>query len=96
METGDIKYALLGMGFLGFFAIPAIPAVFEFACEISFPVGEGSALGYLQAFSAISAFIFGIIFSLIVKGENKMQSYYGMIIVLSCFVTGVIIMAFIT
>ena len=47
METGDIKYALVGMGFLGFFAIPAIPAVFEFACEISFPVGEGSALGYV-------------------------------------------------
>jgi len=47
METGDIKYALVGMGCLGFFAIPAIPAVFEFACEISFPVGEGSALGYV-------------------------------------------------
>jgi len=47
LETGEIKYALVGMGSLGFFAIPAIPAVFEFACEISFPVGEGSALGYL-------------------------------------------------
>ena len=49
-----------------------MPIVYEYACEIVFPIGEGSALGYLIGFSSILAFVFGLGFSFIIKGENKM------------------------
>ncbi len=51
--------------------IPLVPAVYEYAVEIVFPIGEASAIGYIIAMSSIASFGFGIMFSLIVKGENK-------------------------
>ena len=43
--------------------LPIKPVFYEFSSELAFPVGEGSALGYLIGISSFIAFISGILFS---------------------------------
>lgn len=40
---------LLVFGLLGFFCYPAIPAIVELGAEITFPVSEPTATGFLFA-----------------------------------------------
>lgn len=47
LETGDWRIIALGVICLCFFFIPIIPAQSEYSCETVFPVGEGSANGFL-------------------------------------------------
>ena len=63
METGLIWCVMIGFGILGFITVPGIPAAFELVCELVFPIGEGSAIGYLMAFTSLIAFVSGIGFS---------------------------------
>jgi len=37
------------MVFMGFFMVPFIPTMLEFACENCFPIGEGSITGFMYA-----------------------------------------------
>ncbi len=64
-----VLYLVACLG-VGFFMVPLIPIMLELACEISFPVGEEAASGFLFAADHITAFILGIILSLVAKGEN--------------------------
>ncbi len=57
---------------LGIVLIPLVPAVYEYAVEIVFPIGEASAIGYIIAMSSMSSSVFGIVFSVIVKGEKEL------------------------
>ncbi len=63
-----------------------MPAVYEFTGELAYPVGEGSALGFFIGFCSITAFIFGLIFSAIVKGEDKEQTVIGIGILEGCYI----------
>ena len=63
---------MIGYGVLGFFLMrkfiniiykALIPAIYELSSELVFPVGEGSALGYLFAAGAVTAFVSGLCFS---------------------------------
>jgi hypothetical protein len=54
---------MIGTFALGFVMIPLVPIVYELSCELVFPIGEASAVGFLIGGSAISAFIYGTIFS---------------------------------
>lgn len=46
---------IISVGVVGFFIVPLIPGMLEFACEISFPIGEGTSTGFIYA----CAHIFG-------------------------------------
>ena len=69
METGSVWLTMLGFAVLGGVSLPIIPAFYEFSSELAFPVGEGSALGYLVGISSIIAFICGILFSQFIIGS---------------------------
>jgi fucose permease len=38
---------------IGLFIVPLIPAMLEFACETSFPIGEATATGFIYAIAHI-------------------------------------------
>ena len=45
--------------FNSFFLIPLVPIMLELGCELAFPVGEGTAVGFLFAMGNFSGFVFG-------------------------------------
>ena len=94
METENIWISMIGYGILGFFLMrkyiniinkALIPAIYEFSSELVFPVGEGSALGYLVAASAVTAFVSGLCFSQFLKGETRQQSYMGVYVITAIY-----------
>ena len=94
METGNIWISMIGYGILGFFLMrkfinilnkALIPAIYELSSELVFPVGEGSALGYLVAASAVTAFVSGLCFSQFLKGETIQQSYTGVYVIAAIY-----------
>jgi len=42
---GDVFNTGIYIGLYGFFTTPALPVIFEFCCEITFPVSEANAGG---------------------------------------------------
>lgn len=48
-EAKSMVLTLIGSAILGFFAFPITPALYEYACELVFPIGEGSAVGFMVA-----------------------------------------------
>lgn len=63
----------------------------ELSCEIAFPVGEGTAAGFLFANGNFGGFILGTCLSLIVQGDSKGQSVGGLGFCLGIFVIGLIL-----
>ena len=63
----------------------------ELACEMAFPVGEGSAAGMLFANGNFSGFLAGLILSVIVKGEKKSQTLGGLAFCLGVFLLGILL-----
>ena len=47
--TDNFYLVLVPTFFVGFFMVPVIPTMLEFACENCFPIGEGSITGFLYA-----------------------------------------------
>ena len=47
--TENIYLIIIPMVFMGFFMVPFIPTMLEFACENCFPIGEGSITGFMYA-----------------------------------------------
>ena len=47
--TENIYLIIIPTVFLGFFMVPFIPTMLEFACENCFPIGEGSITGFMYA-----------------------------------------------
>mmetsp|Transcript_12897 Transcript_12897/g.1152 ORF Transcript_12897/g.1152 Transcript_12897/m.1152 type:complete len:99 (+) Transcript_12897:221-517(+) len=76
---------MIGSALIGFFNIPLVPMVYEYSVELVFPVGEGSALGFLMGFTSIMGSIFVVVFSAIVKGDSKEESQIGTITLAGCF-----------
>lgn len=68
MEAGKLWVNIIAMAALGFVAIPSVPAGYEYASELAFPIGEGSAIGYVLGIAGINGFVFGLIFSEIIQG----------------------------
>ena len=58
LMTENIFLLMISTFFLGFSICALLPISIEYGCEIAFPVGEGSAAGFLQA----SVHLFGLIF----------------------------------
>ncbi|XP_067674762.1 heme transporter FLVCR2-like [Haliotis asinina] len=72
MNLGHIWIVFLTAGSLGFFMTGYLPVGFEFAAEITFPEGEGTSSGLLNA----SAQFFGIIFTI---GMRAMMNRFGVL-----------------
>lgn len=68
LETGILVLASLVSAYNSFFLIPLVPIMLELACETTFPVGEGTAVGLLFAMGNFSGFVLGVFLSLIVQG----------------------------
>ena len=83
--------AMVGIGLITIVCIPGIPAIHEYACEVVFPIGEGTASGNILGLGSVIAFISGIIFSEVILGETTTQSYTGIIIVCICSAIGVLL-----
>ncbi|KAL4478634.1 hypothetical protein ABPG74_006869 [Tetrahymena malaccensis] len=85
LYTKSIYLAVGSAAIVGLFFVPLIPAFLEFACESVFPIGEGSAVGFLSSVNGIFSLIYGSVLSFIVKGQSQTQSFLGTIILLSSF-----------
>lgn len=66
LEVQKIYIGIIGTAFIGFLMAPVIPIIYEFGTELAFPIGEGSAVGFIIGISAILSFLFGLLFSSIV------------------------------
>lgn len=60
METNSLVLVSLISAFNSFFLIPLVPIMLELGCELAFPVGEGTAVGFLFAMGNFSGFALGI------------------------------------
>ncbi|KAL4470886.1 hypothetical protein ABPG72_005920 [Tetrahymena utriculariae] len=85
LYTKSIFLAVGSAAIVGLFFVPLIPAFLEFACESVFPIGEGSAVGFLSSVNGIFSLIYGSVLSFIVKGQSQTQSFLGTAILLSSF-----------
>jgi FLVCR family feline leukemia virus subgroup C receptor-related protein len=59
LETNSLLLVSLISAFNSFFLIPLVPIMLELGCELIFPVGEGTAVGFLFAMGNFSGFVFG-------------------------------------
>ena len=57
LNTGSLFLASLISAINSFFLVPLVPIMLELACEMAFPVGEGSAAGMLFANGNFSGFL---------------------------------------
>ncbi len=94
LETNVLALASLVSAYNSFFLIPLVPIMLELACELAFPVGEGSAAGLLFAMGNFAGFILGIFLSLIVQGESKGQSAGGLGFCFGVFLIGLLLVWF--
>jgi len=73
---------MLGFGVLGGVSLPIKPAFYEFSSELAFPVGEGSALGYLL----ISRILFShFIIWISININNQLQSCICYLLYMFCW-----------
>ena len=91
METDSLLLVSLISAFNSFFLIPLVPIMLELACELVFPVGEGSAAGMLFAMGNFAGFLFGAILSAIVQGNSKGESAGGLGFCFGVFCLGIIL-----
>lgn len=94
LQTNSIVWASLISAINSFFLIPLVPIMLELGCEEVFPVGEGSAVGLLYAMGNLGGFVWGVILSLIVKGESKEQTLIGLMFCLGVFIVGFVLILF--
>ena len=62
-------------GCAGFFVIPLTDLFTTYSAELTYPVGQGSATGYLFAGSQTVGFISGMIWIIILDKTNKWKVY---------------------
>lgn len=62
-------------GCLGFFVIPLTALFTTYSSELTYPVAQGSATGYLFAGSQTVGFVSGMIWVLILDKTNKWKVY---------------------
>jgi FLVCR family feline leukemia virus subgroup C receptor-related protein len=62
------KFALLAIPavVLGFFIVPVIPIMIEFANEVCYPIGEATITGFLFSVAHVLGFFLGSGFSFII------------------------------
>jgi FLVCR family feline leukemia virus subgroup C receptor-related protein len=95
LETRNVWAGAAGTFMMGFTVIPIIPNLAEFSCEVVFPVGEGSAVGFLYMSSSIFSGIFIAILSSIITGKSQTENYIGLLIVCLSFGLGIVLTCFI-
>jgi|NOAtaT_7_FD_contig_41_303550_length_426_multi_1_in_0_out_0_1 FLVCR family feline leukemia virus subgroup C receptor-related protein len=61
--------AIIGSLMNGFFLIPVIPIMLDFACELVYPIGDSHAMGILIAGGQLWGFVMGFIITAIVGNE---------------------------
>lgn len=69
---------------LGFFIIPIIPMLLEFANEVTFPIGEATVTGFIYTLAHIVSFLLGSLFSIIIDAAPSNNKKSGTIWVLVC------------
>lgn len=92
LYTESIYLCAIGSGIIGLFFLPMIPTLLEFACESVFPIGEGSTVGFLSGVSNLFALVYGSVMSFVVKGESKGESFVGIMIMMSSFGLGFLLL----
>jgi len=80
----------IGIISIGFFLIPAAPLMIEFCCELSYPVGEASSVGFMDAFLKLSAFFVGTFVSFVAKGSKKAESVESLILLIEFMILGLL------
>ncbi|KAL4512401.1 hypothetical protein ABPG72_005403 [Tetrahymena utriculariae] len=70
---------------------PLVSTTYEYACEVAFPIGEGSAQGFLLGTSSIFGFICITVFGAIVQGQDKSQTYIMLAYLIACLIIGIIL-----
>ena len=85
--------AIIPVVILGFFIIPIVPILLEFANEVCFPVGEAMISGFLYSIAHVIGFVLGSMFSLILDSftDKEMGSFWCIITF-----TGVFFSTFVT
>ena len=91
LETGVLILASLVSAYNSFFLIPLVPIMLELACEIGFPVAEGTATGMLFAMGNFAGFLLGMFLTMIVRGETKGQSLGGLGFCFGMFLVGLVL-----
>jgi hypothetical protein len=61
--TENFFLVIIGIFGVGLFMVPLIPAMLEFACETSFPIGEATITGFIYAIAHICGGVGGIGFT---------------------------------
>lgn len=56
---------------IGFFSIPTTSVIMAYSSEVVYPLGEGSATGYLFAGSQTFGFIVGMITATLLKSQQE-------------------------
>ena len=72
---------MIASGLVGGTVLPAIPVCYEFAAEITFPVGEASSSGTMMLFGQFISFVVGLICNVILShfddiGESRTGGFY--------------------
>lgn len=76
-----------------------IPALYEYAVETVYPVGEGSSIGFLVGGGSIFGVFYLLIFSFLFDSEvndNTIESLYVILIVTISIAIGTILIFFTT
>lgn len=58
-------------GLVGFFLIPNVSLYIAYAAEVAFPIGEGSAGGYLFAAGQTFGFLLGLIIVSVIDEKSR-------------------------
>jgi FLVCR family feline leukemia virus subgroup C receptor-related protein len=74
LKTRIFALALIPVVILGFFIIPIVPILLEFANEVCFPVGEAVTSGFLYSIAHVLGFFLGTLFSLIVDSFKDKET----------------------
>ena len=77
LETREWVLAISG-GCVGFFLLPLTSLFMAYSSEIVFPLGEGSATGYLFASSQTFGFLLGIGMISFIEKDHEWKSYISM------------------
>jgi hypothetical protein len=67
-------------GIAGFFLIPNVSLYIAYSAEVAFPIGEGSAGGYLFAAGQTFGFLLGLVIISIIDKHNKLPSQMSFVV----------------
>lgn len=87
----SLALLILFMSFIGLFILPMAPTFYEYACELIFPIGEGSAVGFLMSSASIFGILYTILFSLIMDSKKRENTVAVLVVVITQISLGTVL-----